>query len=159
RNVNITNVQNVTVVQPIARVKNTRVTGLAQLANIRAGAAPINRQIRVETVRKEQIATERKQAERFRAISQQRSTTETKLAARARANSIPAPVKAKVTLPPSVAPPRVIRPPVTPPARPAPAPKVDTRRLTQPVKPVQPTAPKLKPVTPVPTPPKVAPRP
>src|SRR5262249_46389469 len=53
KNINITNIQNVTAVQPIRNVRNARVTGLAQLANVKPGAAPINRQVRVEAVRKD----------------------------------------------------------------------------------------------------------
>jgi hypothetical protein len=135
KNINITNVQNVTVVQPISRVKNTRVTGLAQIANIRPAdmrSAPINRQVRVETVRKERLTEERRHAERLRVISRERRTTEVNMAAKVPVNKVTAPVRTKIVLPKTAPPPRVIQGAPKPPPPPS-RPKVDPK--TRPGKP------------------------
>jgi hypothetical protein len=117
-NGNLTNVQNVTVVQPIRRVRNVQVTGMAQLANIRPAelrSAPISRQLRVETVRKERLVEERRHAERLRIIARERRTTEVNLATKAPVTRITAPVRAKIVVPSTAPPPRVIRTPAPPP--------------------------------------------
>jgi hypothetical protein len=118
KNINITNTQNVTVVQPIRRVRNTQVTGMVELANIRPAdlrTAPINRQLRVEAVRKDRIIEERRQAERMRIIARERHAAELKVATRTPVAKITAPVKVKVVIPKSAPPPRVIRAPAPPP--------------------------------------------
>jgi hypothetical protein len=130
KNINLTNVQNATVLQPLRTVRSVPVTGLAQLGNIRPGVAPINRQVRVEVVRKDRLAEERRYAERLRFLARERNSAELKLAARVPVHKITAPVKAKIVLPSTAPPPRVIRGPKPPP--PPTRPRFETKPLGKP---------------------------
>jgi hypothetical protein len=129
KNINITNIQNLTVVQSIKNVKNFRTTGMASLANIRpeeTKKAPINRQFRVEQVRKEHVAEEKKQVERYRAVAHERQAREVKMATKTTAAKLTAPVKVKAELPDTVPPRRVRSAAVKPPPPPV-QPKIDPK--------------------------------
>ncbi len=125
---NLTNAQNVTVVRPISRLNNVRVTGLAQLANLRPAVAPINKSIALEQVRKERLAEERRYAERLRLLAQQRRVVETRLTNNAPVSRISEPVRAKIVLPKSAPPARVINTP-----KPPPRPRVKLDNTVKPV--------------------------
>jgi hypothetical protein len=74
------------VLQPIRKARNVEVTGMARLANIRPAemkSAPVHRQVKVETIRKERITTEKRHAERLRVMGRERHTTERNLATKA----------------------------------------------------------------------------
>ena len=119
--VNLTNVQNVTVVQPIRQVRNVQVTGLSQLAHLRPGGAPINRQFRVEAVRKDRMLEERRHTERMRLYARERYTNEVRMAARAPVRKMTAPVRSKIVLPSTAPAARIVRgapKPPPPPVRP-----------------------------------------
>jgi len=121
KNVNITNVQNVTVVQPIRKVKNVQVTGLSSLANLRpeeAKKAPIHRELRVERARNEHLLEERRQAQRYAALAQERRAKEgaifskratTTTTAKTPAATAPAPVRVRYEVPKTAAAPRTRR--------------------------------------------------
>jgi len=146
KNINITNVQNVSVVQPIRKVTNVRVTALASLAHAppAAGKTPavatplpkVTREVKVQQVRKEHLVEETKQVQRYRAIAQERKTREAKIAARpAPAKpAAPAPVRVKPELPKSVPAPRVRTPVKPPPAPVHPRPDATRPGVTPPPK-------------------------
>jgi hypothetical protein len=99
----------------VRQVKAVQVTALSQLGNLRPGAAPIRRQVRIEVARKERLVEERRHAERLRIIARERRSGEVRLAARTPVHKVTAPVKMKIVLPSTAPPPRVIRAPKPPP--------------------------------------------
>jgi hypothetical protein len=118
KNVNLTNVQNVTVVAPIRKASSVRMTGLAQLAGIKPAevrTAPVHRVLKVEKASSERLREERRQAERLAAIASERKAAESKVIARLPKNGLEAPLKVKVELPRSVPAARLIKAPQTPP--------------------------------------------
>ena len=81
---NVTNVQNVSVVAPISRVNNTRVTALANLAPSpgKGGRSAVpERVVRLQEVSKEQVARDRQGAAESRQVAQNRRQAEAKLVA------------------------------------------------------------------------------
>ena len=84
KNVALTNLQNVTVLQPIKKMTSIHVTAMASLANNRPGVvvktAPIQREVRVERISKERAVEEKRSIERYRAISTERRSAEAKVA-------------------------------------------------------------------------------
>jgi hypothetical protein len=129
KNINLTHIQNVQVLQPIKKVNTLQVTAMASLAGNKPGfvaGAPVRRDVRVERVTKERITEERRSVDRFRAIAQERRAGETTVIKRPPTVGS-APVKVKVNLPKGTPPPRVIRS-VKPPPPPAPSrPKAEGR--------------------------------
>jgi hypothetical protein len=83
KTINITNVQNVSVLAPLAQVHNTRVTNLAALAGPRgaeAGRPPIAPHVvKLQEVPREQLAREQQAATRVHAMAQERRTTQARL--------------------------------------------------------------------------------
>jgi hypothetical protein len=130
-NLRFTNAQNVTVVQPLVRLRNVRVTGLAQLARVQPAAAPVSNTIRLENVGKSQLAQERRYAERLRILAAQRRLTETRLANNTPASKLSAPVQARLALPANTPPARVVKTPKPPP--PAIRLRVDNKAKPKPV--------------------------
>jgi hypothetical protein len=116
KNVNITNIQNVSVLAPVNKVKNINVTGLSALAG--PGAAPASREVRLAKVSATELDAEKKSIERFRAISRERRNNESALVAKAPAAAIKAPVKVKLELPKDTPPAKVIKNTLTPPTSP-----------------------------------------
>jgi len=111
KNVNITNVQNVTVVRPIRTVKNYQVTGLASLAGAPAAGVKktaVHREIKVTQVRKEVHKEQSQQVQRYRAIAQDRRTREVKMAAKTTVTKMTTATRVKHELPRTV-PPRPAR--------------------------------------------------
>jgi hypothetical protein len=122
KNVAITNLQNVSVLQPISRARSLQVTAMAPLASTRPGfikTAPVRRDVRVEVQSRDRAVEERRSAERYRAISNERRSAEAKVILRkpAAAGVVAPPVRVKVNLPKSVPPARSVRTP-PPPAHP-----------------------------------------
>lgn len=127
KDINITHVQNVTVVSPLRRSTTVAVTGLTGLAATRPGApATVVREVRVERVSPTRLADERRAIERERALAAARRTQTTTLITKMPAKGPTAPVRVKVDLPKGTPPPRMIRSTVTAPPRPT-APKVIIR--------------------------------
>jgi hypothetical protein len=151
KSVNITNIQNVSVLQPIKKVNNLHVTALASLAGGKAGApatGPIKHQITMERVSKERLAEEKRSAQRIRAIATQRAAAQSKVMKERPAAAKPdvkAPVKVPHNLPKTTPPARVIRHPVKPP----PAPPHDRAASHE----VKPKAPPTNPANPKSSPP------
>jgi hypothetical protein len=80
KNLNITNVQNVSVLAPIRTVNNVRVTALAGLGRPRGtAAAPINHSVRIEKVGRDRLTEERKVVDHYRAVVAERSRHEARL--------------------------------------------------------------------------------
>jgi len=79
KNLNITNVQNVSVLAPIRTVNNVRVTALAGLGRPRGAAAPIDRSVRIEKVGRDRLAEDRKVVDHYRAVVAERSRHEARL--------------------------------------------------------------------------------
>jgi hypothetical protein len=80
KTINITNVQNVSVLAPVTRVHDTRVTSLASLGSAKAEAHKVeNHVIRVEAVPKEHKAEIQKAATTFRETGQKRHEDEAKM--------------------------------------------------------------------------------
>jgi len=105
KNVNITQMQNVTVVQPIRRVKNYQVTGLSSLAGAPAVGVKkdtIHREVKVTRVHKEAHQEQTKQVERYRAIAQERRTREVKMAAKTTVTKMTTAATVKYQLPKTV---------------------------------------------------------
>jgi hypothetical protein len=105
KNINITNIQNVSALAPLTQVNNTRVTNLASLANVRAaeGKAPFIAKpvLKLQTVAREQRIQEQKAAAQLHSVAQQRHQMETRMLSEG-----PAPVRvtdkprqAKIELP------------------------------------------------------------
>jgi hypothetical protein len=137
KGVNISHLQNVSVLQPISKVRNVQVTAMASLASNKAGfvaPAPVRRDLKVERVTPARIAEEKRAVERYRTISNVHRAAEAKAIPRpsapgtTRPSTVRAPVKVNVELPKGTPPPRVIRSPIKPPEAPV-RPKVDPRRM------------------------------
>ncbi|HWG43353.1 MAG TPA: hypothetical protein VN688_11260 [Gemmataceae bacterium] len=83
RNINITNVQNVSVLTPLARVNNTRVTNLLALANVRGGEvrkpAIAEHVVRLQAVSAAQRAHEQKVVAQVHAVAQARQQSQARL--------------------------------------------------------------------------------
>ena len=83
RSINITNVQNVSVLAPLTQINNMRVTHLAGLAGVRgadeARPAITPHVFKLQTVSREQRAQEQRQAAQVHALAQERRTTEARL--------------------------------------------------------------------------------
>ncbi len=176
KSVNITNIQNVSVLQHVKKVNNLHVTALASLAGGKAGAAassPIKHQITMQRVSKERLAEEKRSAQRIRAIATQRSAAQTRVIKErpaAEKSAVKTPVKVPHTLPKTTPPARVIRHPVKPPPPPphdraaspgvkpkAPPPGAGKRESIPPAKEKSGTPPPKE--TPKPPPPKETPKP
>ncbi len=80
RNVNITNMQNVSALAPLAQVHNSRVTGLASLANVRADEAKlphiVNPVLKLQGVPRDQHMQVLQAASQMHAVAQQRRQVE-----------------------------------------------------------------------------------
>jgi hypothetical protein len=137
--VNITNVQNVTAVQPVRKAKGLPVTALSSLAGVRADPSkrePEHREVRLQQASREHLEAERKQVERYRAVTKERAAKEAELAARvkgAKAAAPAPPARVRYELPKGVPPPRerkAVKAPPPPTAHPkgppAPPPKKGT---------------------------------
>jgi len=161
KNVNITHLQAVSVVQPITRVKNVQVTGMARLAGIRPTAgktAPVQHTVRLAKVTKQQLTVEKQHIERLRTVAQERRTTEVHQATKTPIHKLTAPAKAHYTLPKTAPPRRTITHPVKPPAPPVhPKNEVRTHTAVKPHPVVRPVAPRPVPRPPVKTAPPPAP--
>jgi hypothetical protein len=112
KTVNITNIQNVTVLSSVRGASAVSVTGLARLGGADAVGKVKTKSIRVEKVSKEFSTQERRQTQHYRALVTERRTVETK-AARSTAEA-KAPVKVKFEATKS-APPRKVKAPAPPP--------------------------------------------
>ncbi len=143
KNVNITNVQNQTVLSPVKSVSNLRVTGMASLAGPNATGLPAVREMKMERASKERLADETKSIKRNQAISTQRAANETRLTAKAPTATATAPLKVQMELPRGTPAARIIRPTTAVPAAPA----GEVRTIT--------TTPKLPGTTPAVTTPKL----
>jgi hypothetical protein len=184
--INLTKVQNVSVLAPVARVGEMKVTALSALAGATV-RPPVDRRIKLERLSKEQLATQTATVTHFRTLAQQRHKAEATLA---RGEGVPRrptdhPLAAKITLPkgtpPHPAPKVVVKPPpplVTRPSHPEhpvsvpkepssggkagphPPPK-ETPKTEPPHTPKTPPppAPAPKPPAPAPKPPAPAPKP
>src|SRR5262249_51116064 len=97
KNINITNVQNVTALAPVKKVNTVQVTGLSTLAGIKptaAKAAPVHAAWKVERVSKQRLALERKAAVQYREIARERRASEAKQAVVRHARPAPTTPKA-----------------------------------------------------------------
>jgi len=112
KTVNITNIQNVSVLAPVRSASTVQVTALARLAGPDAVDRTKPKTIRVEKVSKEVITQERRQAEHFRTLVAERRTVEAKVA-RSEAPT-KGPVRHKFEAVKS-APPRKLKAPAAPP--------------------------------------------
>jgi hypothetical protein len=79
KNINITNVQNVNVLTPVAKINNTKVTSLAGLSSGQAGKNVETHVLKVETATKEQQAAAQKTVTHFREAAQTRNNAEAKI--------------------------------------------------------------------------------
>jgi hypothetical protein len=137
--VNLSRLQNVSVLQPISRANNLQVTAMASLASSKPGvikSPPVRRELKVERVSAARVTEEKRAAERYRAIATQRRAAEAKVITRpstSKPGTTRAPVKVKVDLPKGTPPPRVIRTPLKPPEPPR-RPKVEPDRKSPPKK-------------------------
>ena len=118
KTLNITNVQNQTVLSPLKSVTNVRVTGLASRAGADATGLPATRELRMERSSREQLVDEGKAIKRYQAISIQRAANETRLSAQAPKAAGTAPLRVQMELPKGTPPPRIMRQ-ATAPAAPA----------------------------------------
>jgi hypothetical protein len=177
RNVNITNVQNVSVVAPLAQVHNTRVTNLSVLAGQRAPdvktATAGAHVIRLQEVPRERRVQEQKAAVQFHATAQQRREVQGKFIAegtapvrvqdqarQARIALPPPPAHAKVDVHAKVDIQAQPAPHVPPPTAPKPPPHVEQPiPQHQPPPPARPPAPKPPPPKPPPHQPGKPPQP
>jgi hypothetical protein len=148
KNVNITNIQNVSVLSPVKTINKVNVTALSSLAGVPVTLkAPIAPQpIRVERLSKERLQEERNQVTRFRALARERQATETRLIGKAPTTTAATPLRAKVELPRGTPPARVIKSTTM---APPPLPRTEPKPVIKPIKPVTPIA---KPTTPPPPP-------
>ena len=119
KNVNITNVQNQTVLSPVKSVSNLRVTGMASLAGPNATGLPAVREMKMERASKERLADESRAIKRYQAISSKRAANETRLTAKAPTATATAPLKVQMELPRGTPAARVIRQTTAVPAAPA----------------------------------------
>ena len=138
KTINITNIQNQSVLAPVRSIKNVRVTALATLAGPATGGKAANlppvREMRIDRATKDHLVEEKNAVTRYQAISKERETHATRLVPKAPATPpvapvrppvapvrpIVAPVRVKVELPRGTPPARVVQPikgvPVPPPA-------------------------------------------
>jgi hypothetical protein len=82
KDVNITHVQNVSVLAPLPKVRHVPVTALASLGRPRGAAPaapPIDRRVRIEKVGRDRLAEERKVASHYRAVAAERSRHQARL--------------------------------------------------------------------------------
>jgi hypothetical protein len=116
RNINITNIQNVSALAPVARAHDSRVTGMASLARVtpaQAKSLPFNRPVRIEQLSPQRLAQERRAVTEHRSAAVKRQEIQTRL----RTAPKTAPRKAKL------APPRpAVRPGAAPAGKPPPRP-------------------------------------
>jgi hypothetical protein len=158
RNVGITHTQNVSVLAPLGKVNNTRVTHLSALAGVTPGKAPPTethaRAVRLEKVNRQQRVQEQKAAAQLRAAAQERHQAEARLLSEghtptrptdpARAVKLPGPKRAPAA-PPGPAP-RPAAPPARPAAKTPPPPPAPPKHEDRPIprhEPPQPARPPL----------------
>ncbi len=105
RNFNVTNMQNVAALAPLGQVHNTRVTGLASLANVRGAEANlphiVNPVMKLQGVPREQHVQQQRAAAQLHAAAQQRRQVEGRMLAQ---GNVPVhvtdtPRQAKIELP------------------------------------------------------------
>ncbi len=126
KTVNITNIQNVTALAPVAKTPSVRVTGLASLGGGKESAKV--KEVRVTKVTKEAAAEERRYVERYREAARSRREGGTK----ADAVKAKAPARVRIEVPKEAPPPRRVKSPTKPP--PAPPRGPDKDRVLPPVK-------------------------
>ena len=152
KNVNITNLQNVSALAPVKSINRVNVTALSSLAGGAPGAVkpPVNRPIRVERLTPARLQEERNSVTRYNTIARERRDSEAKLVTKAPTAPTAAPLRAKIELPKGTPPAREIKSAVTaPPGRP----KTEWQPTTKPapvLKPPVTTPPATKPATPPP---------
>jgi hypothetical protein len=121
RNINITHLQNASVLQPIAKASSIRVTAMASLASNKPVALPnppVGRDLRVERLSKERLVEERRAVTRYNTIARERRAAESAAIKRPPAVGT-APVRVKATLPRETPAARVIHPTIKPPPPPS----------------------------------------
>ena len=140
KTINITNVQNQTVLAPARSISNVRVTAMASLAGpggAGARALPPVHEIRVEKATKANIVQERQAVTRIQAISKQRATNEVRLTPKTPVAVGQPPQRARIELPKGTPPARIIAAPKNVPV----APRAEIRQPPPPKK-VDPIKPK-----------------
>jgi hypothetical protein len=126
KNINITNMQNVSALTPLTQINKARVTNLAALANVREGAAkapPVaNPVLKLQAVPREQRVQEQKSAAQLHSVAQQRRQMEGRLLSDGGppVRVTDKPRQGKIELP---RPPQPPKPPPAPPREPKPAAK------------------------------------
>jgi hypothetical protein len=122
KTVNITNIQNVSVLAPVTKINKVNVTAMSSLTGVAPAALkapPVSRQLRVERLTPARLQEEKNAAVRYQAIARERRTTEANLAVKAPKVEAAAPLRARIELPRGTPPAPVFRSPAVPkPARP-----------------------------------------
>jgi len=161
KNINITNIQNVNALSPVAKVHNTTVTSLSSLSKDATGGKKVeNHVLKVETMPKEQQAEARKAVTQSREAAQRRQQEEAKILAGGTAPVKPAdqPKAVKITPPKTIAlPPSGPKPPPPPAPPPPPKPPAHVEKPIPQHEPPKPPAPP-KQVAPPPPPKKEPPK-
>ena len=141
KTINITNVQNQTVLAPVRSISNVRVTALASLAGpggTGARALPPTHELRVEKATKANLVQERQSVTRIQEISKQRAANEVRLTPKTPVAVGQPPQRARIELPKGTPPARIVQPPKNVPV----APRAEIRRQPPPPKKVDPIKPK-----------------
>jgi hypothetical protein len=162
RNVNLSKIRNVSVVTPVTRIHNTRVTNLASLGSSKSDVHKIeDHVIKMETVPQERKVAVKKAVAAFRETSQQRGQVESKLLAEGHTpvKATDPPRRVKVALPraPTPALPPGPERPKAPPVKEVPRQPTPPRHEERPIPPHNPPRPPAPPRKVTPPPPHPAP--